>query len=696
MGFHIRDSRVAGNPHISIGARERENLKREAMFQPPFLAFTTYTSARMKHRPAASRSATPRHSSGVVDVLRRPWLALLAAVGIVLVWMAFVLATYNAVAGSNLDQLRRTSRQRLDFLTAVTRQTLQKYESMPYVLSQQGELVDLLEHPDDPRRVQSVNEYLKRIKERTEPLTVYLLNSKGRAIASSNWSEPGSFVGQDYSFRPYFLEAVQRHAGRFYGVGTTTAEPGYFLSYPLFLREADPSATISASQVPIGVVVVKISLGDLEQAWSEGADAVALADADGIVFLSSDSNWRYRTLAPLAADTQNRLLQTRQYGDSVLQTLPIRPAQAGWGSQILTGRRSDLIHFVGRDPAPALLLQTAEVGPLAWKLLLFSSTEASFTAARDVAIATALAFALAALLTITLWLRRSRLQERRAARIELQRVSDELETRIAERTQVLVDANTSMESKLSELSAAERMLRATQDHAIQAGKLAVLGQMSAGIVHEIAQPLTAMRILSENARKLLSAKEFAEADGNMIEIGDLCRKAGSIVGELKGFAQKSVETFEPVLVDQVISDAVALVRRESAGVEFDVRPTSRPVWVSGNSVRLEQVVINLLRNAIDAMKDSARKCISVRLELDERHVVLRVRDTGSGISPEAGERLFEPFFTTKAPGHGLGLGLAISASIVQAMHGELRAANHVDGGAEFMLKLPLAPVHSER
>ena len=341
-------------------------------------------------------------------------------------------------------------------------------------------------------------------------------------------------------------------------------------------------------------------------------------------------------------------------------------------------------------------MQTAVVGPLAWKLVLFSSTEAAFTAARDVAIATALALALAALLVITLWLRRSRLQERRAARIELQRINDELEMRIAERTQVLVDANRSMESKLSELGEAERMLRATQDHAIQAGKLAVLGQMSAGIVHEIAQPLTAMRILSENARKLLSVKEFAEADGNMIEIGDLCRKAGSIVGELKGFAQKSVETFEPVLVDQVTSDAVTLVRRESAGVEFDVRPTSRPVWVSGNSVRLEQVLINLLRNSIDAMKDSAHRCISIRMELDERHVVLRVRDTGSGITPEAVQRLFEPFFTTKAPGHGLGLGLAISASIVQAMHGEMRAANHPEGGAEFTLKLPLAPADPER
>ena len=171
----------------------------------------------MKNRRAASRSATSRHSGGGVDVPRAPWLALVAAAAIVLVWMALVLATYNAVVDSGLDQLRRTSRQRLDFLTAVTRQTMQKYESMPYVLSQQGELIDLLEHPGDARRVQSVNDYLKRVREKTEPLTVYLLNSEGRAIASSNWSEAGTFVGQDYSFRPYFLETMQRHAGRFYG-----------------------------------------------------------------------------------------------------------------------------------------------------------------------------------------------------------------------------------------------------------------------------------------------------------------------------------------------------------------------------------------------------------------------------------------------------------------------------------------------
>ena len=607
-----------------------------------------------------------------------------------------MLATYNAIVDNGLDQLRQTSRQRLDFLTALTGQTLQKYESMPYVLSQQGELADLLVHPADTRRVRSVNDYLKRVREKTEPLAVYLLDSQGRAIASSNWNEPGSFVGQDYSFRPYFLQAMQRQAGRFYGVGTTTAEPGYFLSYPLFAPDVEPLATGTAARSPIGVVVVKISLADLEQAWSEGADPVALADADGIVFLSSVSNWRYRTLGPLPADTQSGLLQTRQYGDSVLQTLPFRRSPPVWGVETPASRRTDLVQVDKNGNASALLMQTAAVGPLGWKLILFSSTEAAFMAARNVAVATALALALAASLIFALWLRRTRLQERRAARIELQRISDGLEMRIVERTQVLVDANTRMESKLSELGEAERMLRATQDHAIQAGKLAVLGQMSAGIVHEIAQPLTAMRILSENARKLLSVEEFAEADGNMIEIGDLCRKAGSIVGELKGFAQKSVETFEPVLVAQVISDAVTLMRHESAGVEFDVRLTGRPVWVSGNSVRLEQVLINLLRNSIDAMKDSAHKCISIEMELDGRHVVLRVRDTGSGISDEAVQRLFEPFFTTKGPGHGLGLGLAISASIVQAMHGDMRAANNKEGGAEFTLKLPLAPADHER
>ncbi|WP_157697570.1 sensor histidine kinase [Caballeronia calidae] len=606
---------------------------------------------------------------------------------------ALALVTYKHVLETSLGQLSRTSRQRLDFLTAVTGQTLEKYESMPYVLSQQGSLIDLLEHPEDGRRAQSVNDYLKRVQEKTKPLVVYLLDHRGRALASSNSSEPRSFVGNDYSFRPYFIGAMQGRAGRFYGVGTTTTEPGYFLSYPLYKQDADPSQKREAAPVPIGVVVVKISLGDLERAWSDGPDEVALADADGVVFLSSNSMWRYRTLGPLAPDVQKTLLQTRQYGDAALARLPMRASQPLWGSAVPSAAHTGLVYVAGNSGTSPLLMQTSEVGPLSWKLLTFSNTEATFAGARNVAIATGSASALVALLTYTLWLRRRRLLERQAARVQLQRINDELEMRIADRTQVLVDANANMERKLSELSEAEGMLRATQDQAIQAGKLAVLGQMSAGIAHEIAQPLTAMRILSENAHKLLSAQELGEAADNMIEIGSLCRKAGSIVGQLKGFAQKSTEAFEPVLVERVVADAVALVRREgeNAGIEFDVLPPVRPIWVLGNDVRLEQVLINLLRNAFDAMKDSPRKRICVRFTLDARHVLLRVRDTGTGIATPVLNRLFEPFFSTKAPGAGLGLGLAISAAIVQGMRGELRAENHSEGGAVFTLILPLAP-----
>ncbi|AQH01653.1 hypothetical protein A9R05_22965 [Burkholderia sp. KK1] len=611
---------------------------------------------------------------------------------------AFALVTYRQVLDAGLVQLSRTSRQRLDFLAAVTSQTLQKYESMPFILSQQRSLIDLLRHPEDRQRVQSVNHYLKRIQAKTETLVVYLLDKQGRALASSNFGEPGSFVGHSYSFRPYFTEAMQGRAGRFYGVGTTTAEPGYFLSYPLYAQDADPSMPPDATPTPIGVVVVKISLGDLERAWSDGADEVALADADGVVFLSSNSMWRYRTLGPLAPDVQKSLLQTRQYGDAALARLPMRAMRPLWGRASPSTPSSGLVIIPGNSGATPVLMQTSEVGPLSWKLLTFSNTEATFAGARNLAIAMGSASSLVALLIYTLWLGRKRLQERQAARVELQRINDELERRIADRTQVLVDANASMEHKLNELSEAERMLRATQDQAIQAGKLAVLGQMSAGIAHEIAQPLTAMRILSENAQKLLSAREIGEAGENMIEIGCLCRKAGSIVSQLKGFAQKSSETFDPVLVESVVADAVALVRREgeNAGIEFDVLPPVRPIWVLGNDVRLEQVLINLLRNAIDAMKDSPRRCISVRYTLDAQHVVLRVRDTGTGIAAPALDRLFEPFFSTKAPGSGLGLGLAISAAIVQGMRGELRAENHSEGGAVFTLILPLAPSEGNR
>lgn len=646
------------------------------------------------HDGPGAVKATPSHRAASCDDRRTRRLPTLLGVGAVaLVGAALVFVAYSAVLGNRLEQLRRTSRQRLDFLATVIDQAMQKYESMPYVLSQQQELRALLQHPDEAGRVRSVNAYLQRVRDKTEPLAIYLLDSQGKALASSNWNEAGSFVGEDYSFRPYFLDATRGQPGRFYGVGTTTGEPGYFLSYPMFSKDVDPSTGGTATPSPIGVVVVKISLHGLEQAWGQDAGEVALAAEEGVIFLSSESDWRYRALAPLSAATRHRLQQTRQYGDAALQSLPMQASRAAWGSETASQAvHAGLVRFAGRADAFPLLMQSTRVGPLSWQLVLFSETGVAFTAARSAAVATGLAWALATVLATMLWLRRGRLAERRAATVALQRMSQELEARIAERTRTLVDANTTMQARLGELRAAQRVLRATQDDAIQAGKLAVLGQMSAGIAHEMAQPLTAIRILSENASKLMRVGAFGEASENMVEIADLCRKAGAIVGQLKGFAQKSGETREPVLLDQVISSAATLVRREgkNAGVAFDVQQTTEPIWVSGNSVRLEQVLVNLLRNAIDAMEGSAHPRIRIGIERVEGQVVVRVRDGGSGICAEALDRLFEPFFTTKAPGGGLGLGLAISASIVQAMHGELRAANHADGGAEFTLKLPLA------
>ena len=239
------------------------------------------------------------------------------------------------------------------------------------------------------------------------------------------------------------------------------------------------------------------------------------------------------------------------------------------------------------------------------------------------------------------------------------------------------------------------MLRETQDELIQAGKLAVLGQMAAGVTHELNQPLTALRTLSDNASTLLTMGQEREAQDNLRMISDLCERMGAIVQQLKGFSRKSAPRLVAVALDDAVRQALKLL--ESEGRRLDVHVsfvvTQPGLTVMADSVRLEQVAVNLLRNAMDAaVAAPGPRRIEVRVEAlaepDGPVVALKVRDWGDGIAPEAFAHLFEPFYTTQAVGSGLGLGLAISSAIAQTLGGRLRAVNAPGGGAEFTLTLP--------
>ncbi len=591
-----------------------------------------------------------------LPTVRRFELLLLVAVGLCALsgWLA-----YRTQLAGNLERARVLASQRLDALALSLEATLVRHESLPSLLALDPSLLALLRDPGDPQRIAAANAYLDAAQQGAQVAATFLVDAGGNTLAASNWRLPRSFVGHNYAFRPYFRAAMSKGLGRFYGVGATTGEPGYFIAAP-----------VHDGENALGVVVLKIGLEHMEQALASGGDTLFLADADGVVFLSSHRRWRYRSLAPLSDSVAAHLAATRQYDN-----LPITPL----ADRSLLQRTSAPVRIVlDGEPAREHLVYARPVGSLGWQVVqLFDPGEARAAA---FSLAWAVAFALAFLLGLG-----AHFLHRAQRREELRRIHAGLESRIARRTVDLTE-------KIAALERTEAILRQTRDAAVQAGKLAVLGQMSAGISHELNQPLAALQTLADNARSLLARGRHDEAAENLQMIGDLVTRAGRIVRQLRTFARKEGGTAQAVAVAAAVEQALLIVEpgRRAAAVRVGVADIEPGLCVCAVSGRLEQVLVNLLRNGLDAMRGHPDPMLEVSARRCGDRVEIRVRDHGPGLSQEARARMFEPFYTSKPVGEGLGLGLAISLAIAESHGGSLTAHNVAEGGAEFVLTLPAA------
>jgi two-component system C4-dicarboxylate transport sensor histidine kinase DctB len=221
----------------------------------------------------------------------------------------------------------------------------------------------------------------------------------------------------------------------------------------------------------------------------------------------------------------------------------------------------------------------------------------------------------------------------------------------------------------------------------QSSKLAVLGEMSAAVSHELNQPLAAMKTYLAGARLLIQRKRPEEALASFQRIDDLIDRMGAITRQLKSYARKGSDAFEPFDVRDAVSSALAMMEPQLKARRVAISRTipDHRAMILGDRLRLEQVIINLLRNALDATRGVKDPAVGILLAAGQT-VSLTVRDNGPGI--EDLDALFEPFYTTKQPGDGVGLGLAISSNIVTELGGRLTARNGSEGGAVFELVLP--------
>lgn len=577
------------------------------------------------------------------------------------------------VLHGQLDRLGQQSRHHAEFYRQSLESLLARNASLPRIIALEDRLKNVLRHPDAPLARRQANDYLLEVRKDANINAAYLMDRHGLTLAASNFNQAGSYVGNSYGFRPYFLDAMQNGLGIFYGIGATTGDPGYFLTAP-----------IEDEGKRIGAATVKISLDDFESALTLSGDKVLVADSNGVIFLSTISEWKYRSLTPIDPGAQSRINASRQYRERHINPLNLN-------LRLQDEPYSARLELPG-TPAHPYLVVSVPTGDLGWSMLLLTRTGPERQNALLAGIATT--FASAFLLSLLTYFRQSmrRYEERRQADAQLRQAHQELELRIAERTSDLRATNTSLEERIEALKTTERILRETRDNAVQAGKLAVLGQMAAGISHEVNQPLTAMHTLTDNARDLLDRGEIDEVRNNLGFIKQMAERMGRIAGEIKNFTRKTPLEKQPVPLLNLICQAAMLVesRRRQHHASISLPEAAEDLQVLADPQRLEQVLVNLLLNALDAVAGAAQPRIDVLVRADDKTITLTVRDYGPGIPDTVLPHLFEPFFTTKSSGQGLGLGLAISRMIVLELGGQIEVSNRHGNGADFCVTLEKA------
>ncbi len=566
-------------------------------------------------------------------------------IGLGFALLAFVLAWVGGelAAGISREALLDQAGPRRALYVAGLRSELTRHETTPAILGLSRTLRTALQSPDDPAAVEAANIYMEQIAARTGAAALYLMDMSGTTLAASNWRQTDSFVGRNFAYRPYFREALASGAGRFYGIGTTSREPGHY-----FARALEEGG------LTLGITVVKVSLAPVEKSWAGLSDRILVVDGNGVVILSSVPDWTFRTMSPLSDAEKVRLADTRQYEGVSLRALDWRAGADG--AVTLAG-------------APrAYLASDSLVEGTPWRLYLLSSLD-GVDMARDVGQVGGVGVAALCLLGWLYW------RQRRRTRLAWERSAAALEREVAARTAELVAANDD--------------LRRAQDDLVQAAKLAALGQLSAGITHELNQPLAALRTFSDNAAAFLARGKLDRVEENLRHIAGLTERMARITGQLRTFARRSDNRPEDVAVTRAIDNALTLlaekVRRVGAVVAVEMEDG---LSVRCDPLRLEQVLVNLIGNALDAVAGREVRRVMVTGATVGERVQVRVADTGPGIADEHMPHLFEPFFTTKPPGVGLGLGLVISASIIRDHDGSLTAANGPEGGAVFSIDLP--------
>ncbi|ETX26666.1 cytochrome C biogenesis protein CcmE [Roseivivax isoporae LMG 25204] len=534
------------------------------------------------------------------------------------------------------DRFTETTRNRAELRLALYSgnllSELRRNAIVPQLLARDPALIAALNAADYSQSSQRLISYVDEIG----AASLMLLDSEGRTVAATDRNR----LGEQHRSAAFFLDALRSNATVF-----TTQEReagGYSFVY---------SRRVESQGDTAGVIVVEVDLAKFERAWAGISDAVLVTDSEGTIILATEPRWRGLSVA--------EALQ-RQPPDSAIERAI--QATADW-----TAASADA--YVQGE---AVMRVEGRIPFRGWSMTSFTTYASVRERVNAVLALEIMVFALLAALAFYALSRKTALRmalfQRESA--ELRRLNVRLQREIAERERVQEN-----------LAVAEQTLE-------QSSKLAALGEMSAAVSHELNQPLAAMKTYLAGARLLLRRNRVEEAQSAFHRIDELIERMGAITRQLKSYARKGQEAFSPVDMGEALTSALAMMEPQlkSRKVRISRIVPDHPVRVMGDRLRIEQVLVNLLRNALDATKSVRNPEIEVLLASGET-ATLSVRDNGHGI--EDLDALFEPFYTTKQPGDGTGLGLAISSGIVNDLGGRLTARNAEGGGAVFEMQLPI-------
>lgn len=699
-----------------------------------------------------------------------------------------------------IDELQAQADNDLARYRASLEQKIERYRNLPQLLSSHSLLVNAVSGTNEAQLAKA-NLFLQDAAQLVNALDIYVMDTKGVTRVASNWFKDTSFIQRNFSFRPYFRDAMRGLPGRYFALGSTTKKRGYYFSYPM-----------TQDDTIIGVVVVKVDLDQIEGRWSDPNTEMLVLDEDGIIVISTQSKWMFKSFSKLPDGQMQRIVDSLRYPDQPLNSLNIVNRQSlqnhpfseivtlleleeddgdlltsqyltlqnqvsgtGLTVRVLANLKSvddrvfliqsmlsigcvlflltvlvasqrrrlrlERAQFEAREARVRReqeqriegVINNTQVGlslidldgrieyfnPVLEKLfgyslgemlgqpfdnllspedrlllkryveLEISTREQNLKLEVDCVASDGRQFPVE--ITLSNMVQRNRyhlivtlvdITERRDHLSALARARNELEQRVEERTS---DLRAAYEQLRTEVEDHQR----TQNELVQAAKLATIGQMSAGINHELNQPLTAIRHYADNAAKFITLGRVDRVKKNLDQIARLTERMARIIHPLKEFSRKEDENQGSVSLRDVRDGAMSIMYGQLSrmGIRIEWPNHLEKIWLQADLLRLEQVMVNLINNAAQAMEGCDVKVITIEVIARDKDVVISVCDTGPGLSDDALAHVFMPFYTTKEQGQGLGLGLSISQRIITSLNGKLTAHNQPGGGAEFRIEL---------